>query len=150
MNVVSTSIALGLMLAFGPPVTPAWATDISWHSTAKLVYQNGTNYRREGTAVLSTGETAGFVGEGTAYLTNEKGVTPLKTQYMLRFDDGSTLTFRMVGGRSQFDGTTFGSGEFLNGTGRFDGVTGKVTYTGQVGGAVSEGDWTGSYSLPSK
>jgi hypothetical protein len=150
LKVLGTSIALGSMLAVAPPVSPAWATDISWHSTTRLTYQNGSNYRREGTAVVNTGETASFIGDGTNYLTNEKGVTPMKTQYMLRFEDGSTMTFRIVGGRNQFDGATFGSGEFLNGTGRFDGIAGKVTHTGQLGGAAAEGDWTGTYSLPSK
>jgi hypothetical protein len=150
LKVVSASSVLGLVLALtsaGVPV-PAQAADIAWHSTTKLTYQNGPNFRREGTAVLKTGETAAFVGDGTAYPIDEKGLAPSKVQYVLRFDDGSTFTIRFNGSRHQFDGTTRGSGEFVNGTGRFDGIVGKVSHTGQIGGSEAEGDWVGWYSLP--
>jgi hypothetical protein len=150
LKVVSAASALGLALAFasaGAPVS-VQATDIAWHSTTKLTYQNGPNYRREGTAVLKTGERASFIGDGTSYMIDDKGMAPSKVQYMLRFDDGSTFTFRFNGSRHQFDGTTRGSGEFVNGTGRFDGIVGTVSHTGQIGGSEAEGDWVGSYSLP--
>ena len=35
-------------------------------------------------------------------------------------------------------------------TGRFQGITGKVTFVGQLSSSVSEKDWVGSYSLPNK
>jgi hypothetical protein len=150
LKVASASSVLGLVLALasaGAPV-PVQATDIAWHSTTKLTYENGPNFRREGTAVLKTGETAAFIGDGTAYPIDEKGLAPFKVQYMLRFDDGSTITLRYVGSRHPFEGSTSGSGDFVNGTGRFDGIAGKVSHTGQVGGSTAELDWVGSYSLP--
>ena len=84
------------------------------------------------------------------YPIDGKGMAPFKIQYMLRFDDGSTITIRSVGSRHQFDGTTSGTGDFINGTGRFDGITGRVTHTGQISGSTAELDWVGSYSLPGK
>jgi hypothetical protein len=41
-------------------------------------------------------------------------------------------------------GAQSGSGEFASGTGRFQGITGKVTFVGQLSGSVSEKDWVGS------
>jgi hypothetical protein len=96
LKVVSVSSVLGLVLALasaGVPV-PAQATDIAWHSTTKLTYQNGPNFRREGTTVLKTGERASFIGDGTSYMIDDKGMAPSRVQYMLRFDDGSTITLR--------------------------------------------------------
>jgi hypothetical protein len=150
LKVVSASSVLGLVLTLasaGVPV-PAQATDIAWHSTTKLTYQNGPNFRREGTAMLKTGERASFIGDGTSYMIDDRGMVPSRVQYMLRFDDGSTFTIRFNSSRHPFDGTTRGSGEFVNGTGRFDGIVGKVSHSGQVGGSEAEGDWVGSYSLP--
>jgi hypothetical protein len=150
LKVTWASSVLGLTLALasvGVPVL-AEATDIAWHSTTKLTYQNGSNFRREGTATFKTGERASFVGDGTSYMIDDKGMAPFKVQYMLRFNDGSTFTIRFNGSRHQFEGTTRGSGEFVNGTGRFDGIVGTVSHTGQIGGSEAEGDWVGSYSLP--
>jgi hypothetical protein len=150
LKVVSASSVLGLVigLASAAVPVPAQATDIAWHSTTKLTYENGRNVRREGTAVFATGETASFVGDGTYYVSDAKGMVPVKMQYMLRFDDGSTITLCVAGLRHPSEGTNSGSGEFLNGTGRFDGIVGKVSHAGQIGGSGSEGDWVGSYSLP--
>jgi hypothetical protein len=146
----SGALALALAFAFAGVPTPVLATDIAWHSTTTLTYENGRNYRRDGTAVLKSGETAAFLGDGTAYAIDEKGMAPFKIQYMLRFEDGSTITLRSSGTRHQFDGTTSGSGDFINGTGRFDGITGSVRHTGQVSGSTAELDWAGSYTLPGK
>src|SRR5512137_1520611 len=83
----SGALALALALAFAGVPEPVLATDIAWHSTSTVTYQNGRNYRRDGTAVFKTGETAAFIGDGTAYPIDEKGMAPFKIQYMLRFDD---------------------------------------------------------------
>ena len=136
-----------LVLALAMIASPVLATDIAWHSTTKLTYENGRNFVREGTAVFKSGETARLVGDGTYYVVDEKGLVPHKMQYMLWFDDGSTITIRYTGTRHPLDGTTGGSGEFINGTGRFDGIAGQVSAVGQVGGSATELDWVGSYSL---
>ena len=67
LKVVSASSVLGLVIGLAAAAVhvPAQATDIAWHSTTKLTYENGPNFRREGTAVFKTGETASFVGDGT-------------------------------------------------------------------------------------
>jgi hypothetical protein len=127
---------------------PLHAADIAWHETSVLKYNSYPDYRREGTAVFKTGEKANLVINGKAEVSPEQDVGPFKGQWLLRFDDGSTITIQVAGTRGITTGAVSGSGEFVSGTGRYEGITGKVTFVSQVSGSVSEGDWGGSYSLP--
>ena len=80
----------------------------------------------------------------------DNGLMPFATVYMFRFDDLSSITVRMVGNFEQASQLSKGSGEILAGTGRFEGITGKVTLVGHFTGSMVEIDWVGSYSLPAK
>jgi len=127
---------------------PLHATDIAWHETSVLKYSSYPDYRREGTAAFKTGEKANLVINGKAEVSPEQDVGPFKGQWLLRFDDGSTITIQVAGTRGISTGAVSGSGEFVSGTGRYEGITGIVRFVSQVSGSVSEGDWGGSYSLP--
>ena len=134
--------------------TPLQATDVAWHAASTLKDESqtdeGPRWKREGTAIFKTGERASLVSNGTSDALSEIGVRTYKAQYLLRFDDGSTITIQGAGRTDLTTGRGAGSGEFVNGTGRFEGISGKVTFFGRASGEVSEGDWVGSYTLPAK
>ncbi len=150
VKVASTSSAIALLCAAALLAVPApvQATDVAWHSTSTLK-EEGPPWRREGTAVFKTGEKVSLVANGTSDAL-EKGVRPYQGKYVYRFDDGSTITTQVAGRTDIFTGAGSGTGEFVNGTGRFEGITGKVSCVSQASGEVSEADCVGSYSLPNK
>ena len=78
----------------------------------------------------------------------DKGLRPWVSQTVFRFDDLSSITVKMTGNYDPASYVTKGSGDIVSGTGRFEGVTGKVTMVGHFSGDNVETDWSGSYSLP--
>ena len=150
----STASASGLMVLIVATAmvafpVPSRATDITWHSRGEPAVWNNANYERKGTVDFKTGETGSFISYGTNRPT-DKGLTPFVSQYVLRFDDLSSIIVRMAGNFDEAIRVAKGSGEILGGTGRFEGITGKVTVVSRFsGGSAPEMDWTGSYSLPS-
>lgn len=149
-KLVQMSSMIGLFVAAAclTMSAPALATDIAWHETSVLKYSVYPDYKREGTAVFRTGEKANLVINGKAGGSPEQDVGRFTGEWLLRFDDGSTITIQVAGTRGITTGTGSGSGEFVSGTGRYEGITGKVTFVSQISSSVSEGDWTGSYTLP--
>ena len=128
---------------------PVNATEVAWHMVLKLTYDSPPNYERGGTAVSKAGERAGVAVKGTYAATDETGARPFKGQWLLRFDDGSMITIQLAGSTDKADAVS-ASGEFVSGSGRFKGITGKVTYAGKRSGSDTETDLVGSYSLPNK
>lgn len=128
---------------------PVNATEVAWHMALKLTYDSPPNYEREGTAVSKAGERASVAVKGTFDVTDEKGARPFKGQWSLRFDDGSMITIQLAGSTDKA-GAISAFGEFVSGTGRFKGITGKVTYAGRRSGSDTETDLVGSYSLQNK
>ena len=145
---ISTVIGLFVAAASLAMSVPLHATDIAWHETSVLKYSVYPDYKREGTAVFKTGEKANLVIDGKAGVSPEQDVRRFTGEWLLRFDDGSTITIQVAGTRVITTGTGSGSGEFVSGTGRYEGITGKVTFVSQISSSISEGDWTGSYTLP--
>ena len=127
---------------------PVHATEIAWHSTSELTYFCPPNWRREGTVVLETGEDASFVAYGTIYARDDKGIMPYKAEYVFRFDDGSTITAHVAGGADTPAAANGGTGEIVFGTGRFDGIAGKISATGGPSDSAGSAEWVCSYSLP--
>jgi hypothetical protein len=147
----SLSIALILGGALAAIAAPARATDIGWRQSTVLERESAGAYTRRGTATFKTGEVATVVVNGTNGPPERKGGLPFKAQAVYEFKDGSAITIRFAGSRDPTSGAQDGAGTFLNGTGRFRGITGKFSFTGRPGlGAVGETEWVGSYSAPKK
>jgi hypothetical protein len=149
-KLVPMSSVIGLFVAAAclAVSVPLHATDIVWHETSVLKYSSYPDYRREGTAVFKTGEKANVVVNGKAEGSPKEDVGAFKGDWLLRFDDGSSITIHVAGTRGNTTWAGSCSGEFASGTGRYEGITGKVTFVSQVSGSVNEIDWVGSYSLP--
>ena len=67
--------------------------------------------------------------------------------YVFRFADLYSITVTQAGNFDHASQVSKGSGEFLGGTGRFEGITGKVTVVGLFSGSTAETDWVGAHSL---
>ena len=90
----------------------------------------------------------------------EQGWQTFTTHLTYRFDDGAIVRARLDG-RQQRDpatnmlGPQEGKGEFISGTGRFEGIRGTFSMKGQIGlsattpGVLADifGDLTGDYTL---
>jgi hypothetical protein len=135
----------GWLTAAALLVVPALAqgADISWKYTVASGTMGGGKFTRLGTAVLSTGETADVKYEGTDGASDEKGRVTVTIDSVMRFKDGSSITMRQVGYRDPgMGGGAAGSGEFLSGTGKYQGITGQYTYKGVLGKTEAVGTYT--------
>ncbi|HQR22221.1 MAG TPA: hypothetical protein PLE54_12310 [Burkholderiaceae bacterium] len=124
----------------------AHATDIAWRQVTTKKAELNEKFARQGTATLRGGEEATVQTEGTLGAKDAKGLQTYKAKSVLRFKDKSTITIQYSGA---FDVATYanrGSGQIVDGTGRFAGIKGKVTFDGRV----RESDWTGSYTQSAK
>ena len=167
------AVALAVLVAFaGFGLTPGGASPvraetISWRHVHALDRDepDGT-YLRRGVAIFHFGnhlpvpatlELRGRLGLW------EQGWQTFTTQWTYRFDDGSIVRARLDG-RLQMNpatntpGPQEGAGEFLSGTGRFEGIRGTFSMKGQGGlsaatpGVLADvfGDLTGDYTLPAR
>jgi hypothetical protein len=138
---------IGAGLAVG--VTPAWAADISWRFTSKLTSNEGGHYTREGTAAFMTGEEAHVVVNGTVGPNSDIDHGTSTVEQIFRFKDGSG--FALHGVATWNESLQTGAGIFADGVGRFAGMTGSATFTGNApvkGQTVTV--WTGGYELSPK
>ncbi len=136
----------GWLVAVVLTAAPALAqgADISWKYTVGSGTMGGGKFTRLGTAVLSTGETAEVKYEGSEGASDEKkGRLTITIDAVMRFKDGSSITMRQVGYRDPgVGGEAAGSGEFVSGTGRYQGITGEYTYKGFLGKTEAVGTYT--------
>ena len=142
-------VSSAVVLALAVIASPALATDIAWHSKTEPASWAGANYERKGTVDFKTGEQGSFLSYGTNRKV-ENGLMPWIAVYVFRFDDLSSITVKQEGTFDPASQVSKGSGEFLGGTGRFEGITGKVTLVGRFSGSTAETDWVGAYTLPGK
>ncbi len=154
MNKVSALLAFGLGVAAIALVVPAHATEIAWHSKSDHSSQHptssGFNAERPSTAVFSTGEQASIVGYSTNYK-EVNGKRPWTGISLIRFDDLSSIAIKSEGTFDPLSHENNTAGQFIYGTGRFEGITGNVTCLGKyITHQLLETDCTGSYSLPGK
>ncbi len=128
---------------------PAWAKDISWRATTVVTAGEGNRFTREGTAVFMTGEEAHVVinliqGQGSSWAS---GTSTADAVY--RFKDGSGFTLRFEG--SWNGAGQRGAGTFVDGIGRFAGMTGGATATGEMPTTGPTAViWTGTYEVSAK
>lgn len=121
----------------------AQGADISWKYTVGSGTMGGGKFTRLGTAVLSTGETAEVKNEGVDGPSDEKGRPTVTVDSVMRFKDGSSITMRYAGYRDpKLRDEAAGSGEFVSGTGRYQGITGHFTYKGVAGSTETVGTYT--------
>lgn len=141
------ALCLGLVLALPAEVC---AVDIAWRQSTRPKVINTDRFMREGTATFKDGSTAtvhldGAYDKGTKPTKEIKQAT-FKAKSVLKFQDGSTITTRYTGTVNSEGYATNGSGKFVEGTGRYKGIKGTVTFDGRI----SESDWIGQYTLPKK
>lgn len=135
---IATSFAIG--------AAPAWATDISWRATSKMTSREGGHYTREGTAVFMTGDEAHVAVNGTLGPNSNEANGTATLEIIYRFKDGSGFTLRGVAIWNEL--LQANSGIFVDGVGRFAGMAGSATCTGDApakGTTVTV--WTGTYEL---
>ena len=152
------------------PATQALAEDVKYKLTCYLTKVEAIPvgdveghfilvYERRGVAIFEDGECAAYLTRGTADLTKHQG--PIEGYCQLTYKDGSTTIAKHEGNMSISPGEKLpslkGKGEWVRGTGKFEGIKGNFSYSGKYITPYSKetkGDVyfevTGSYTLPSK
>ena len=115
-------------------------------------------FQRRGLCLYATGEVAVYLAEGALDIT--KGNGTVKGESTCTFEDGSSSTttwsMKMTALPNGLHVYTEGKGEFVRGTGRFEGIQGTTTFSGKTytpnkgdtkGDLVMEVE--GKYTLPS-
>jgi hypothetical protein len=116
-------------------------------------------YERRGVSVSEDGEVAAYHARGTFDFIKYQG--PFQGYCQLTYKDGSTTISKYQGTMTLTPGeklpTYTGKGEYIKGTGRFQGIKGNVSFSGKYitpyrketkGDVVM--DVTRTYTLPSK
>ena len=117
-------------------------------------------YERRGVIIYENGEIAAYHTRGTSDLI--KGQGAIKGYSDILYKDGSTAMFEYTGTLTLAPGeklqTIKGAGKYIKGTGRFEGIKGKSSFTGKYvtpytkdetkGDVVIDG--TATYTLPKK
>ncbi len=149
MKLTSVLVLSGL-IGLAAATVPAWAADISWHTTGVTeIARDGRLYTREGTAVFTTGEEAHVVVHGVIDPDASNSDGTAKAESVFQFNDGSsfTLHFASIWGR----GLERSAGIFTGGTGRFAGMIGSGTSTSKPPNTGPRSTvWTGTYELQPK
>ena len=149
MNVHGTAVAAAAIFA-ATLAGFSHAADIAWHATSVDTLRRGQNSETRTKAVFSSGEQADITGYGTNHA-EANGTRPISGMALIRFDDLSAIVLKS---ESKYDAGTHesvGAGEFVGGTGRFLGITGKVDCVTRYRTHDSwETDCSGSYALPAR
>ena len=117
-------------------------------------------YDRRGVAVFENGETAAYHTSGTFDYT--KGQGPFSGYTQLTYADGSTTIVKYQGASTVAAGEKLasikGTGEYIKGTGGFEGIKGKVSFSGKYVTPYTKDETKGdayydvtmTYTLPKK
>jgi hypothetical protein len=116
-------------------------------------------FERRGVAIFENGECAAYLTRGTADLTKHQG--QIQGYGQLTYKDGSTNISKWEGNMSISPGEKLpsleGRGEWIKGTGKFEGIKGDFSFRGKYITPYSKEtkgdvyfDLTGTYTLPSK
>jgi len=103
-------------------------------------------YERKGLMVHENGEVANELNRGV--FDSIKGVSKYQGYCLQTFKDGSTMMMKHQGTINK--GQLEASFEFIKGTGRFEGIKGRGTYSGQNYENFNYLQFTGTYTLPQK
>jgi hypothetical protein len=104
-------------------------------------------FERKGLMVHENGEVANELNRGV--FDSLKGVTKFQGYCLQTFKDGSTMMMKHQGTNDKGK-IVEASFEFIKGTGRFEGIKGRGTYTGQNYESFNYLQFTGTYILPQK
>jgi len=117
-------------------------------------------YERRGVSVYENGETAAYHTRGTFDFT--KGQGPFRGYTQQSFADGSTFIVKYQGASTVATGEKLpsfkGTSEYIKGTGRFEGIKGKVSFSGKYVTPYTKDktkgevymEATATYTLPKK
>jgi hypothetical protein len=126
---------LALALALVAPGGSVRAAELAWTVTHYLVAVGPapTDSTRRGIAMFSNGDLATVTMTATN-LSREGNATTFRTRSVYTFEDGSTFLHEGQGrmqSQSATRNTQTGEAVFTGGTGRFEGITGKIVSIGR-------------------
>jgi hypothetical protein len=137
---------------------PSQAEDLKWKlismgtkvETNKIDDQEGHIigiFERKGLMIHENGDVANELNRG--FIDIVKGVRKFQGYCLQTFKDGSTIMMKHQGTnvKGQVVEASF---ELIKGTGRFDGIKGQGTFTGQDYESFNYLHFTGTYTLPQK
>lgn len=108
-------------------------TKVEWIAVPDVEKHVVTLYERRGVAIFEDGETAAYHTRGTADLIKGQGTYHGYSD--LTYKDGSITIFEYTGNVTLAPGeklrTLKGKGKYIKGTGRFEGIKGKASFTGK-------------------
>ena len=164
--ILTLFLALALGLFFGQ----AKAETVKWRITSYFIKMEAIPvpdveghfvgmYERRGLATFEDGEVRSYHTRGT--FDSIKGQGPFQGYTTLTAKDGSETMVKYEGALTMPPGeklaTLSGKGEYIKGTGRFQGIKGEVSFSGKYitpYGKDTKGDQvvnaTGTYTLPSQ
>jgi hypothetical protein len=167
--IVTSIVALVLLVAVGFLATRAEAETVKYKITSYVTKMEMVpvpdvenhfigEQERRGVAIFENGETAAYHMWNTwDFISGQGG--PFRGYSTLSFADGSTSMIRFEGtSTGEKLWSSKGTGEYIKGTGRFEGINGNVTFTNKLltpytkdetkGDMIIEA--TGTYTLPKK
>ena len=108
-------------------------TKVEWIAVPDVEKHVVALYERRGVAICEDGETSAYHTRGTADLIKGQGTYHGYTDYT--YEDGSIAIFEYTGNVTLTPGeklrTLKGEGKYIKGTGRFEGIKGKASFTGK-------------------
>jgi hypothetical protein len=139
---ITSTIVFSLMVLLGFSLNIANAEDIEYKVTSYIVNVQMVPvpdvekhavgmYERRGVAIFKDGETAAYHTRGTFDFVDANG--PFQGYSTLTFEDGSTSTMKYSGTMTKESGklpSYKGKGEYINGTGKYEGIKGNLTWEG--------------------
>ena len=137
-----------------------YLTKVEWIAVPDVEKHVVALYERRGVAIYENGDTAVYHTRGTTDSIKGQGSFHGYSNYL--FEDGSTIMTEYTGTMMLAPGEKLrslkGTGKYIKGTGRFEGIKGKISFTGKFVAPYTKDktkgenvvDVTGKYTLPSK
>jgi hypothetical protein len=137
-----------------------YLTKVEWIAVPDVEKHVVVLYERRGVGIYENGETAAYHSRGTSDSIKGQGSFHGYTDYL--FKDGSTIILEYTGTMWYPPGEKLrslkGEYKYIKGTGRFEGIKGKGSFTGKYVAPYTKDktkgenvvDVTGKYTLPSK
>jgi hypothetical protein len=137
-----------------------YLTRVEWIAVPDVEKHVVALYERRGVAIYENGETAAYHSRGTSERIQAESSFHGYTDYL--FKDGSTIMTEYTGTMWYPPGEKLrslkGEYKYIKGTGRFEGIKGKGSFTGKYVAPYTKDktkgenvvDVTGTYTLPSK
>jgi len=137
-----------------------YLTRVEWIAVPDVEKHVVILYERRGAAIFENGETAAYHTLGTS--DSIKGESSFHGYSDYLFKDGSTIMTEYTGTMWYPPGEKLrslkGESKYIKGTGRFEGIKGKTSFTGKYVAPYTKDetkgeyvvDVTGKYTLPSK